>query len=491
MLLAIHYPGSSRGLIRDSYLRYAETKVTHHHQLTCSAARGPGYGGTILSFREQFVRFAALLEKDMARKPAATTPSHKDRMKWFMHDRFGMFIHWGIYAIPARGEWVRNREEISVEKYQPYFDEFDPARYDPAKWAAIAKAAGQKYVVMTAKHHDGFCLFDSKLTDYKSTNTPARRDLVREYVDAMRGAGLKVGFYYSLLDWHHPDYPCDEKHPMRNNTEFKAQRRKFSRYVDYLHGQVRELLTNYGKIDVIWFDFSYGELSGEAWRAKELVKMVRSLQPGIIIDNRLTAGHTNIDRLGELGDFASPEQIIPSAGVVDSKGRPVPWEACITMNGAWGYNRDDKNFKPAATIVRMMVECVSKGGNLLLNVGPTAKGEIQPECVDLLAQVGHWMAANGASVYGCGNANLPKPEWGYYTTDGKTLYAHIINRPVGPIALVGLGGKVSRARMLRDGSEVNISRPWMVGSNSTDAFMQFGGASLPDPLDTVVALTLG
>ncbi|MCL2299507.1 MAG: alpha-L-fucosidase, partial [Firmicutes bacterium] len=211
------------------------------------------------------------------------------RTKSFLEDRFGMFIHWGLYAIPARGEWVRNGERISNEDYQKYFDEFDPVRYDPKTWAALAKQAGMKYAVMTTKHHDGFCLFDSQYTDYKATNTPAGRDLIREYVDAFRAEGLKVGFYYSLLDWHHEDYPKydDSIHPMRENEAYKDERIDFANYVEYLHNQVRELCTNYGKIDIMWFDFSYGDLRGEKWGATKLVEMIRELQPGIIIDNRL------------------------------------------------------------------------------------------------------------------------------------------------------------------------------------------------------------
>jgi len=414
----------------------------------------------------------------------------EDRTAWFVHDRFGMFIHWGIYAIPARGEWVRNKEKISNEAYQPYFEEFNPIRYDPRRWAALARRAGQKYAVMTAKHHDGFCLFDSKLTDYKATNTPARRDLIREYVEAFRAEGLKVGFYYSLLDWHHPHYPVDHLHPMRENEALKAEKRDFSKYVEYLHGQVRELLTNYGRIDVMWFDFSYGEMSGEKWRATELVKMVRSLQPHIIIDNRLVAGHEDPGKSPIAGDFASPEQIIPAEGVTDSSGRPCLWEACITINDNWGYARDDRNFKSPAQLVRMLVECVSKGGNLLLNVGPTALGEIQPEFVERLEAVGRWMDANSESIYGCTSAGLPKPEWGRYTRKGKTLYAHIMEKPVGPIALLGLGGKIKKARMLYDGSEVSISRPWNVGENTKDCFMNLPHTTLPDPIDTVVALEL-
>ena len=201
-----------------------------------------------------------------------------ERTRWFLSDRFGMFIHWGLYAIPARGEWVRSVERISNEAYQPYFDEFNPDHYDPKAWADLARQAGMKYAVLTAKHHDGFCLFDSQLTDYKSTNTPCGRDLVREYVEAFRAEGLKVGLYYSLLDWHHPDYPAygDRHHPMRDNEAYKDRPQDFSRYIEYLHGQVRELLTNYGRIDIIWFDFSYDNMSGETWKAAELVGMARS-----------------------------------------------------------------------------------------------------------------------------------------------------------------------------------------------------------------------
>ena len=424
-----------------------------------------------------------------AKKAAAhAAPEQAGRMAWFTEARFGMFIHWGIYAIPARGEWVRNQEKIASEAYQPYFDEFNPVRYDPRQWARLARQAGQKYVVMTAKHHDGFCLFDSKLTDYKATCTPAGRDLAGEYVDAFRAEGLKVGFYYSLLDWLHPHFPVDHLHPMRDDAAAKAGKRDFSNYVKYLHGQVRELLTNYGRIDVMWFDFSYGEMSGEKWQATKLVEMVRSLQPHIIIDNRLVAGH--VEPGLSLGDFASPEQTIPPEGVTDARGKGVAWEACITINDNWGYHRDDKNLKSPAQLVRMLVECVSKGGNLLLNVGPTALGEIQPEFAERLQAVGRWMGLNGESIYGAGRADWPKPQWGYYTQDARTLYAHIIDKPVGPVALVGLGGKIRKARLLADGSEVSLARPWNVGEHSADSHLTLRPVELPDPLDTVVALEL-
>lgn len=415
-----------------------------------------------------------------------------ERMRWFVHDRFGMFIHWGLYAIPARGEWVRSIEKLSIEDYRPFFEEFNPDKYNPREWARAAKAAGMKYAVMTAKHHDGFCLFDSKLTDYKATNTPAGRDLIKEYVEAFRAEGLRVGLYYSLIDWHHEDYPAygDNIHPMRDNEAFKDKPFEFNRYLEYMHGQVRELLTNYGKIDVMWFDFSYGNLTGEAWRATELVTMMRSIQPDIVIDNRLGGNRKSADPEIYAGDFMSPEQILPPEGILNDAGEPVPWEACITLNDHWGYCSGDNNYKSAKTVIRGLVECVSKRGNLLLNVGPDARGRIPQPSLDILAEVGRWMDANGKSIYGCGPSDLPKPEWGRYTQNGKYLYAHIFDRGIGPINFRGMKGKIKRARLLADGTEIKVETPWMAHEYTDDAFITFGGASLPDDIDTVVELEL-
>ena len=336
--------------------------------------------------------------------------AYEKRVEWYQHDRFGMFIHWGLYAIPARGEWVRSVEQMPKEEYLPFFEEFDPIDYDPKKWARAAKEAGMKYAVLTAKHHDGFCLFDSKLTDFKATNTKAGRDLVREYLEAFRSEGLKVGLYYSLLDWHHPDYPHygDRNHPMRNSEAEKAkeQDRDFDRYLEYMHGQVRELCTEYGKLDVMWFDFSYDDMRGEKWKATELMKMIRTYQPDVIIDNRLEASGEGFGSLATdhpsdySGDFVSPEQIIPPNGLKGENGKDLVWEACVTMNNNWGYCAKDKNFKPASTLIKKLVECVSKGGNLLLNVGPDARGNIPAESLEILSQIGAWMKANGQSIYG-------------------------------------------------------------------------------------------
>jgi alpha-L-fucosidase len=417
---------------------------------------------------------------------------NKEYMNWYLDARFGMFIHWGIYAIPARGEWIKQQESIPETAYQPFFDTFNPVDYDPRAWARLARAAGMKYVVMTSKHHDGFCLFDSQYTDYKSTNTPAQRDLVKEYVEAFRAEGLKVGFYYSLLDWHHPDYPIagDRLHPFRNMPEYQDHHGNPPRYAEYIRNQVEELLTQFGKIDIIWFDFSYDQMRGEAWKATELVRMVRKLQPEIIIDNRLGGNIRAREPEFYAGDFASPEQIIPAEGVTNVDGHPVPWEACITLNDHWGYAAWDKNWKPASAVVRALVECVSKGGNLLLNVGPTARGEIPPECVDILGQVGEWMHRNADSIYGCGNAGLSKPEWGRWTKKGSKLYAHVLDRGIGPVNLRGLEGRLAYARLVADGSEIRLDRPWNVEEYPEDAFIHFPSAILPDEVDTVIELGL-
>ena len=429
--------------------------------------------------------------------------TQQERMKWFTHDRFGLFIHWGLYAIPARGEWVRSKEHMPIEDYQQYFDEFNPEDYDPAAWAKAAKNAGMKYAVLTAKHHDGFCLFDSALTDYKSTNTPCKLDLVREYVDAFRAEGLKVGFYYSLLDWHHPDYPHhDGIHPMRESENHPDEGRNFDRYVDYLHGQVRELCSNYGKIDILFFDFSYGEYSGEKWRATELLKMAKELQPHIIVNNRLEGSGHGFSSIiaGEptayAGDYVSPEQMIPQEGVLNKKGEPVYWEANLTMNNNWGYAQFDKDFYPPEVFIRMLVECVSKGGNLLMNVGPDAMGNIPPESLQILQKVGEWMSRNQKSIYGCGPVNMPKPDYGRFTGDGgKKIYIHVTEHIVGPIPVKIKKEDIKRVRLLATGAELSAAGSWASANFPEYTFIRLDAEGLtsypmPDKIDTVIMVEL-
>ena len=428
----------------------------------------------------------------------------RNRTKWWQYDRFGMFLHWGLYSIPACGEWMMSEKEMTVEEYKKYFELFDPVDYDPKKWVRAAKRAGMKYMVLTAKHHDGFCLFDSAYTDYKATNTKAGRDLVREFVDACREEDMKVGLYFSIIDWSHPDFPKygDKQHPMRNNEAYKDEKIDFDNYLDYMHKQVKEIVTNYGKLDLLWFDFSYDDMVGEKWKATELITMVRKYQPDVIIDNRLEGAGDNHGSLisGEptiySGDFVSPEQIIPPEGVVDIHGNPVPWELCATMNNHWCYCNFDKEYKSAQMLIRKLVECVSKGGNFLLNVGPDARGNMPKESLAILEEIGEWMDKNSESIYGCGICDLPKPEWGRYTQKGDIIYAHVFETPLGALPLTGIGpDKLDKVYYVADGTEMNRGEAWNTVLFTEAAFVSFGDNpvftyALPDKRDTVLKVVL-
>lgn len=426
--------------------------------------------------------------------------AYEKRMQWFVQARFGMFIHWGLYAVPARGEWVRSNERMPEEKYMPFFREFDPSAADPKAWVQAAKEAGMGYVILTAKHHDGFCLFDSELTDFKSTNTPMGRDIVREFLEAGREAGLKVGLYYSLIDWHHPDFPHhgDRYHPMRSDPAASNEERDFERYLAYMHGQVKELCTRYGRLDVLWFDFSYNQLRGEAWRANELADMVRTLQPGILLNNRLEVSGEGFGSLAQgepapcHGDFVSPERMVPPEGLFDPQGRPLYWETCTTMNHSWGYCAGDPWYKPASLLLKKLVECVSKGGNFLLNVGPDGNGRIPRQAMDTLKYLGQWMQINGESIRGCGPSGMEKPEWGRITRRENVLYLHIYENALGPLPLYGIPAEKIRAmRLLQDGREIPLSVSWVHSDYPNMAFADLGpDPVLPDGDDTVLKVLL-
>jgi len=371
------------------------------------------------------------------------------RLKWFRNARFGMFIHWGVYSLLGRGEWVMHHEKIPVKEYEKLSQQFNPTEFDAREWVALAKAAGQKYITFTTKHHDGFCMFDSKLTDYDSMDTAAHRDFVRELVDACHEAGVRICFYYSLLDWHHPDYKAD-----------------FPAYVKYAKGQLRELCTNYGKIDGIWFDGGW-EHSAQEWHADELHAMIRKLQPGILIN----------DRAGIPGDFSTPEQNVP----VGPAPPDVTWESCITINRSWGYAAQDRQFKSVPELVRLLVDIVSKGGNLLLNVGPMPDGRIQPEFVERLQGVGRWLAVNGESIYGCGVGPFRNLRFGRCTARGSTLYLHVFDWPGRRLKLEGLLNKVLSARLLATGEAIRFRQ-----TNDNVRFTV--PQESPDPSDTVIAV---
>ena len=405
-----------------------------------------------------------------AQLPKETEAQKMQRMKWWTDARFGMFIHWGLYAMPARHEWVKNRERLTNEQYQKYFEMFNPDLYDPKEWAKMAREAGMKYVVLTAKHHEGFCLFDSKFTDYKSTNTPVKKDLIKEYVEAFRAEGLKVGFYYSLIDWHHPDYTIDRNHPQRQESDTEYEKlnkgKDMNKYREYMKNQVRELLTNYGEISIIWFDFSFPGKNGKGrddWDSQNLLKLARSLQPGIIVDDRLDL------RDVEGGwDFTTPEQYKVEKWP-EINGKRVPWETCQTFSGSWGYYRDETTWKSPAQLLELLIESVSKGGNLLLNVGPTARGTFDARAQERLNAMGEWMTLNSRSIYDCTEApagiSAPSNTVLTYNPRTNTLYIHLLAYPMGRLTLKNMADKVKYVQFLHDASEISMSAPREGGQN--------------------------
>jgi alpha-L-fucosidase len=360
---------------------------------------------------------------------AATGDADREaRMKWWHEARFGMFIHWGLYSVLGRHEWAMENEGIPVAEYEQLARRFTPKPNAARDWARLAKAAGQKYMVMTTKHHEGFCLFDSKLTDYCAPKQGPGRDLVREYVDAARAEGMRVGFYYSLMDWHHPDGASGA-------TDEGARRR----FVDYIHGQIRELLTNYGKIDILWYDVAW-PLDAAGWESEKMNAMVFQLQPQIIVNNR--------NKLP--GDFATPEQKIEA-----TKGA---WESCMTMNGSWGYQKADDDWKSPRTIVRNLITCAHDTGNYLLNIGPKPDGSVPEESVKILTQVGNWMEANGKSVRDTDVCQPRRSAFASFSRKGNTLYMHVHYWPGSTVPLAGLMNRVQSARLVATGKPVKFEQ---------------------------------
>ena len=398
------------------------------------------------------------------------TPGNTD---WFVRDRFGMFIHFGLYAMPARHEWVKSREFIPEEKYDVYFRNFNPDLFDAREWARAAKAAGMKYCVLTTKHHEGFCLFDTKYTDYKITNTPFGRDLIKEYVEAFRAEGLKVGFYYSLLDWHHPDYVIDGRHPLRHHPDGAAldAGRDMKKYAKYMRDQLTELMSNYGKIDILWLDYTPaarenapewmrngGAKNKEMWESEALIKTVRDLQPDIIINNR-----SDLEQ-----DLWTPEQYQPREWLRHKEtDELVTWEACQTFSGSWGYYRDEYSWKSPEMLIDLLSTTVSCGGNLIMNVGPTARGYFDHRAVAALEAYGEWMKYNGRSIYGCTMAEpeFTAPEGTVLTQseDGHRLYIHLQHYPFGRLQLDNItADEIEYACFLADGSELIYENVFMM-----------------------------
>src|SRR6266513_876976 len=365
---------------------------------------------------------------------AATAPSDSDadrqrRMKWWHEARFGMFIHWGLYSVIGRHELVMEDEGIPVSEYAPLAKQLKPKPFPAREWANIARGTGMRYMVMTTKHHEGFCHFDTKTTDYCSPKQGPGRDLVREYVDAARAEGLRVGFYYSLMDWHHPD-------GAQSKTDEAARRR----FVDYIHGQVKELATNYGTLDVLWYDVAW-PLDAKGWESVEMNTMVRKLQPDIIINNR--------SKIPE--DFDTPEQRIEA-----SQNRP--WESCMTLNDSWGYHSADFNWKSPTTVIRNLITCARDGGNYLLNIGPKPDGTIPEESVRILSAVGDWMSKNGATIRESDPCQPRRGNYLSFTRKGNTLYAHVPYWTGETVVIGNLLNEVQSAKFFATGEPVKFQQ---------------------------------
>ncbi|MEM2961011.1 MAG: alpha-L-fucosidase [Candidatus Bathyarchaeia archaeon] len=376
-----------------------------------------------------------------------------ERLKWWVEARFGMFIHWGLYAILARGEWVMFFERIPKAEYARLSRKFKPKKFNAEKWAALAKESGMRYIVLTTRHHDGFCLWDSQVSDFTSMKTAAKRDFVAEFVEACRKAGVRIGFYYSLLDWRWTEGP------LKNPSGWAKLR-------EYVHAQVRELMTNYGKIDILWYDGAW-PYSADDWQSQRLNEMVRSLQPEIIINNRS----------GIREDFETPEQHVQYFD--------RPWESCMTIDEAWwGYHAGDTHLKSPMEITRLLVQCVAGNGNLLLNVGPKADGTIPEAYAKRLRVVGEWLRRNGESIYGAGAAPFRAAHLGHVTAKGNKVYIHIIYWPGKEACIAGIKNRVLHAYMLATGESLRFEQ-------SGDRLFIRGLPKKPlDSMDTVIALEL-
>ena len=367
----------------------------------------------------------------MARKKmTARQRDRLRRMKWWHEAKYGMFIHWGSYSALGRHEWAKEVEAIPVAEYEKLTRRFKPKPGCIRKMAKLAKAAGMRYMVLTSKHHEGFCLWNTATTDYCAPKQACGRDLIAEYVKAARAEGLKVGFYFSLMDWHHPDgEKCATSEAARE------------RFIKYVHAQVRELVTNYGKLDILWYDVSW-PLDADGWQSRKLNNMVRRIQPDIIINNR--------SQLPE--DFSTPEQHISSA----EEGRA--WEACMTLNGSWGYHRNDDQWKPAKQVIMNLAQCAAGGGNYLLNIGPRGDGSIPEPSARILTEVGRWLKRNGKAIFKTDRCEAARSLFAGFTRRGNTLYVLAHHWPGSNWAIAGLRTKVKSARLLATGKPVKFKQ---------------------------------
>ena len=434
--------------------------------------------------------FLGLAWGQVAAENKKSDPENNERMAWWREARFGMFIHWGLYSIPAgawqekttHGEWIRQTAQIPLEVYDQFISDFNPLKFDADEWVSMAKAAGMKYIVLTSKHHDGFCLFNSDYTDFDIMNTPFKRDILKELADACQDQGIKLCWYHSIMDWHHPDYL-----PRRSWEDRPADGAELDRYITYMKNQLRELVTNYGDIGVLWFDGEWEDTWNHEY-GQDLYDYVRSLQPSIIINNRVDVGRSGMQGLTKkgsyAGDFGTPEQEIPPTGIPG-----VDWETCMTMNDHWGYNKNDNNWKSDVDLIRKLADIASKGGNFLLNVGPTAEGLFPQPSIDRLHAIGRWMQVNRDAIYGTSASPFKDLSWGRCTqksVKGDTrLYLHVFSWPTdGQLVVPGIYNNPGDAFLLADPTQK------LAVHRKEDALVINLPESAPDLINSVVVLDI-
>jgi alpha-L-fucosidase len=422
---------------------------------------------------------AALLVAALASAQPSQPPlAPEERTRWFREAKFGMFIHWGVYSLIGRHEWARHQFQIPQAEYDSYARRFNPVNYDPNRWVEIAAGAGCRYMVITSKHHDGFGIWRSRAGDYDMEITAYPGDPLKMLAEACRKKSMRLGFYHSIMDWHHPAYL-----PRRAWEAADPNKRgDNSRYVDFLKAQLNELLTGYGDVAMLWFDGEWEHTLRDLKRDDEIYDFILGLQPNCLINDRLYERAP-----GHRADFGTPEQFVPATGLKNPAGEPILWESCVTINrDSWGYNKYETEFKTSRDLIRMLIEVVGKGGNLLLNVGPAPDGRMQDEFVTRLDAMGRWVKANGEAIYGTTASPFARlPFYGRATTKGSTLYLHVFQWPAGgTLRVPGLKNLVHSAYLLaepgqklatrRDGDDILIATP----------------AQAPDETASVVALRL-
>jgi alpha-L-fucosidase len=419
---------------------------------------------------------ASLAAPSLAQAPESVPAVRAAARQWYRDAKFGMFVHWWVYSLLGQGEWVMQNREIPVAQYEWLASTFNPVKFDAREWVALAKAAGMKYITITARHHDGFSMFRTAASPYNIVDwTPFRRDPMQELADECRRQGLKLFFYYSQLDWYHPDYWP------RGGTGLKTGRPEagdWNRYIDFMDGQLTELLTNYGPVAGVWFDGMWDKPDAD-WRIQRTYSLIHRLQPATLI----VPNHHKAPLPGE--DAQTFEQDLPGSNTAGFNTKEIgllPLETSLTMNNSWGFNITDRRFKSVRELIAFLVRAAGADANLLLNIGPRPDGTIQPEAVERLREVGRWLTTFGSSIYNTRRGPVPPRDWGVTTQRGDTVFVHVLDWRDRVLALPALESRVASARMLDGGTRVDVAQ--------SDAGVSLTLPAAGDEPDRVVVLVL-